>query len=70
MSAATEIDTLIPDLDKSKRRSAPLAYLLGFIFALFIAILIFCYAVTRRANPVFLDSQGKPASAGSDHSHH
>jgi len=36
---------------------------------LFIGILVFCYAVTKRANPVFLDEHGKPAAASSQHSH-
>ena len=52
-----------------RKKPAPLAYFLGAVFVLFIAILVFCYAVTRRAHPVFLDEHGKPAAAGSGHSH-
>ena len=70
MSAAVEINNLIPDMRDSRRRPAPLMYFLAFVFVLFIGILIFCYAVTKRANPVFLDSHGKPVPAGSEYSHH
>ena len=51
-----------------RRKPAPLAYFLGAVFVLFIAILVFCYAVTRRTNPVFLDEHGKPTTS-SGHSH-
>ena len=53
-----------------RRKPAPLAYFLGVVFVLFIGILVFCYVVTRRTNPVFLDEHGKPVSAGAEHSHH
>lgn len=33
---------------------------LSFITILFIAILIGAYLIAKRANPVFLDEQGKP----------
>ena len=52
------------------KKPAPLAYFLGAVFVIFIAILIFCYVVTKRTNPVFLDEHGRPVSAGSEHSHH
>ncbi len=52
------------------RRPAGLAYFLAFVFVLFIGILIFCYVVTKRANPVFLDSQGHPTTQGSELHHH
>jgi len=51
------------------KKPAPLAYFLGFVFVLFIGILVFCYAVTKRANPVYLDEHGKPAAASSEHPH-
>jgi len=54
---------------RSGKKPAPLTYFLGFVFALFIGILVFCYAVTKRTNPVFLDEHGKPAAASSQHSH-
>lgn len=44
----------------SRKPRAPLTYLLGFVFLLFIGILVFAYVVTRQANPVFLDEHGKP----------
>jgi len=52
-----------------RKKPAPLAYFLGVVFVLFIGILIFCYVVTKRTNPVFLDQHGKPVNAGSGHSH-
>lgn len=55
--------------NQPRRKPAPLAYFLGVVFVLFICILVFCYAVTRRTNPVFLDQHGKPVTAGSGHSH-
>ncbi len=69
MSAAAEINTFITGTRNSRKRPAPLLYFLVFVFVLFIGILIFCYAVTKGANPVFLDSQGKPVAAGVEHSH-
>jgi len=57
----------------TKRKPAPLAYFLGFVFVLFVGILIFCYVVTKRSNPVFLDEHGKPVSASApahDHAGH
>jgi len=51
------------------KKPAPLTYFLGFVFVLFIGILVFCYAVTKRTNPVFLDEHGRPAAASSGHAH-
>jgi len=51
------------------KQRAPLVYFLGFIFVLFIGILIVCYVITKRTNPVFLDQHGKPVAASSEHSH-
>jgi len=53
----------------TRKQPAPLLYFLGFVFVLFIGILIFCYVITRRTNPVFLDQHGKPVAASSEHSH-
>jgi hypothetical protein len=50
------------------KKQAPLTYFLGFVFALFIGILIICYVITKRTNPVFLDEHGKPATV-SNHNH-
>ena len=54
---------------RPSKKPAPLTYFLGVIFVLFIGILVFCYAVTKRTNPVFLDEHGKPAAASSEHAH-
>ncbi len=53
----------------ARKKPAPLVYFLGFVFVLFIAILVFCYIVTKRANPVMLDEHGKPVSTSSGDSH-
>jgi hypothetical protein len=55
--------------ERAGKKPAPLAYFLGFVFVFFIGILVFCYAVTKRTNPVFLDEHGRPAAASSGHSH-
>jgi hypothetical protein len=52
-----------------RKKSAPLVYFLGFVFALFIGILIFCYVVTKRTNPIMLDEHGKPKTSSSDNGH-
>ena len=70
MSAAAEINSFMPNTRNSRKRPAPLFYFLVFVFVLFISILIFCYAITKRADPIFLDSHGKPVAAGAEHSHH
>jgi hypothetical protein len=33
---------------------------LGFVFLLFVGLLVFVYAGAKRANPVILDSYGRP----------
>ena len=43
--------------------------LLGLVSALFIGILIVTYIVTKRANPIMLDEQGRPVTAGQSNSH-
>jgi hypothetical protein len=54
----------------SRKKPAPLVYFLGGVMALFIGILIFCYVVTKRTNPVFLDEHGKPTNASTQsHAH-
>lgn len=54
--------------DTPPKNTAPLTYFLGVIFVLFIGILIFCYVVTKQANPIFLDEHGKVVTS-SDHNH-
>jgi hypothetical protein len=36
--------------------------LLGAVMTLFITILVVCYALTKQANPIFLDEHGKPSN--------
>jgi flagellar basal body-associated protein FliL len=48
-----------------KKRVAPLTIVLGVVFVFFCAVLVFVYAATKRANPVMLDSQGRPLSQSS-----
>ncbi len=55
--------------DFPNKKTVPLIYFLWVIFALFIGILIFCYVVTKRANPILLDEHGKPVSSSSVHGH-
>ncbi len=69
MSALSEW-SVIHKAKADGKASPPLLYLLGFVFVLFIGILVFCYVVTKRANPVFLDGQGRPVTETSQPSHH
>ena len=46
-----------------RKQGSPLLYFLYFVMALFIGILIFCYIVTKRTHPIFLDEHGKPTNA-------
>jgi hypothetical protein len=39
-------------------RGAAVPYLLGFVFVLFVGILIACYAISRQTNIVMLDEKG------------
>ncbi len=63
------MSTLALTTDSPRKKAAPLTYFLGVIFVLFIGILIFCYVVTKRTNPVFLDEHGKVVTSSSDHNH-
>lgn len=62
------MSTLAITNDSPQKKAAPLTYFLGVIFVMFIGILIFCYVVTKRANPIFLDEHGKVVTS-SDHNH-
>jgi hypothetical protein len=68
MSALIEWNT--SPANTRRKQGSPLAYFLVFVFALFIGILVFCYAVTKRTNPVFLDVHGKPVTESSQPAHH
>jgi len=70
MSALTESNALASETPVSRKQGTPLLYFLIFVFVLFIGILIFCYTVTKRANPVQVDLNGKPVAEGSVSSHH
>ena len=70
MSALSEWNTFSPKVQRTRNSPPPLLYFLAFVSALFIGILIFCYVVTKRAHPVFLDSQGHPTTQGSELHHH
>ena len=63
------MSTLAMTTNPTAKKHAPLTYFLGFVFALFIGILIFAYVVTKRTNPVFLDEHGKPAASSPVHDH-
>jgi hypothetical protein len=52
-----------------RKKPAPVAYFLGFVFMLFIGILIFVYVTTKKVNPVMLDEHGNPKTSSSDNSH-
>jgi len=70
MSALSEGDSLAK-LESTRRQQRPLlVYVLAFVSMLFVGILIFCYVVTKRTNPVYLDEHGKPVAAESHASHH
>ena len=45
------------------RADSPLAYLLVFVFVLFIGILMMVYFITRQSHPVMLDEHGKPVAS-------
>jgi len=53
-----------------RKQASPLVYFLGLVMALFIGILIFCYVITKRTNPVFLDEHGKPVNSQTAHTGH
>jgi len=69
MSALSDWNSLDSGVPRSIKQRVPLLYFLGFIFVLFIGILIFLYIVTRRANPVLLDVNGHPVTQSSGGSH-
>jgi len=70
MSALTEWEGFAASGSARRSQRPVLVYFLAFVFLLFVGILIFCYAVTKRTNPVFLDEHGRPVAADSRTSHH
>ncbi len=70
MSAISEWNTNgNTKLVSARKQGTPLLYLLGFVMALFIGILVFAYVVTKQTNPIFLDEHGQPANAPHAHAH-
>ncbi len=63
------MSTLAMASDLPNKKTAPLIYFLWLVSALFIGILIFCYVVTKRTNPVLLDEHGKPVTSSPAHNH-
>ena len=50
-----------------RKQTSPLMYVLALVGCIFIGILIFAYAVTKRTNPIYVDEHGKPVNAESNH---
>ena len=50
-----------------RKQTSPLMYVLALVGCIFIGILIFAYAVTKRTNPIYVDEHSKPVNADSDH---
>ncbi len=63
------MSTLAMASDLPNEKPVPLIYVLWVISFLFIGILIFCYVVTKRANPILLDERGQPVTSSPAHSH-
>jgi len=55
-------DTSIP-VAPARKQSTPLSYLLIFVFALFIGILVVAYIITRQTEPIQLDEHGKQVNS-------
>ena len=51
------------------KQGSPLLYFLVFVSAIFIGILIFAYAVTKHAHPIYLDQNGRPVNSAPAHPH-
>jgi hypothetical protein len=57
------MSTVMTIPNTARKKGSPFFYFLMAVMALFIGILIFCYIVTKRAHPVFLDEHGRPTNA-------
>jgi len=51
-------------MGETKKGAAFFPVLFGLISLVFIVILLVVYRISRQVNPVMLDEQGKPVSAG------
>ena len=47
----------------TRKNGTALAYVLVFVFALFIGILVVVYVITKQSHPVILDEHGKPIAS-------
>ncbi len=63
------MSTLAMASNLPNKKTVPLIYFLWIVSVLFIGILIFCYVVTKRANPILLDEHGKPVTSSPTQSH-
>lgn len=63
------MSTLAMASDLPNKKTVPLIYFLWVVSFLFIGILIFCYVVTKRTNPILLDERGKPVPSSPAHMH-
>jgi hypothetical protein len=63
------MSTLAMASNLPSKKTAPLIYFLWIVSVLFVGILIFCYVITKRANPILLDERGKPVTSSTAHSH-
>ena len=52
------------------KQTSPLLYFLGLTMLIFIGILIFVYAVTKRTHPIYLDEHGRPVNAEPERERH
>lgn len=52
----------VPTRPGKPKQGSPLFYFLAFVFVLFVGILIFAYAVTRRTHPIYVDEHGQPTN--------
>jgi hypothetical protein len=52
------------------KQSSPLLYFLAAIMLIFIGILIFVYAVTKRTHPIYLDEHGRGVNAAPERERH
>lgn len=57
------------DMTTERKQGSPLLYFLGFVFCLFIGILIFAYMVTKKTHPVYTDEHGNPTNAETSDQH-
>ena len=67
MSILAEWNNYLVKVAPTRKSAPPLVYFLACVFVLFIVILALCYAVTKHAHPIFLDSHGQPVTESLHH---